>query len=112
MKREKKQKPYNPFTTRTIKRATVGRVKCYLRAVKPNPKDAYEKEKEIGMCYSNKGHASTPPSYSGEIYDPAKIYFYEIGANDGSYRKETDRTKALAAFENLVKFEQRQTQIN
>ena len=111
MKREKKQKPYNPFTNRTIKRANVGRVKCYLRAVKPNPKDAYGSKKMSGMCYNDKGHVSIP-LYGGEIYDPAKIYFYEIGANDGSYRKEIDKDKAIAAFENLVKFEQRQTQIN
>ena len=97
MKREKKQKPYNPFTTRTIKRATVGRVKCYLRAVKPNPFDKYgNDQREMSWLH----------------FDTSLVYYYEVGANDGSYRKETDKDKALTAFENLVKFEQRQTQIN
>lgn len=36
-----KKKEYNPFVTRTIKRETVGKVKCYLKAVKQNQKDAY-----------------------------------------------------------------------
>lgn len=112
MKREKKQKPYNPLVTRTIKRATVGHVKCYLRAVKPNPRDVFGTTKAAGFYYNAEGRNVTPSRPQAEQYDPAKIYFYEIGANDGSYRKETDKDKALAAFENLVKFEQRQTQIN
>lgn len=105
MKREKKQKPYNPIVTRTIKRATVGRVKCYLRAVKPNPRDVFGTTKAAGFYYNAEGHNVTPSRQQAEQYDPAKIYFYEVGANDGSYRKETNKDKALAAFENLVKFE-------
>lgn len=112
MKREQKQKPYNPIATRTIKRATVGRVKCYLRAVKPNPRDVFGTTKVTGFWYNIKGCNAAPFHSQAEQYDPAKIYFYEIGANDGSYRKETDKDKALTAFENLVKFEQRQTEIN
>lgn len=97
MKREKKQKPYNPFVARTVKRATVGRVKCYLRAVKPNPFNKYgDDQRKMSWLHFN----------------TSLIYYYEIGANDGSYRKETDKDKALAAFENLVKFEKRQTEIN
>lgn len=112
MKREKKQKPYNPFTTRTIKREKVGHVKCYLRAFKPNQRDVFGTTKVAGFWYNTKGCNAAPSHQQAEQYDPAKIYFYEIGANDGSYRKEKDKDKALAAFENLVKFEQRQTQIN
>ena len=112
MKREKKQKPYNPFTTRTIKRAKAGHVKYYLRAVKPNPRDVFRATKAAGFWYNKEGRNVTPSHPLAERYDSTKIYYYEIGANDGSYRKETDKDKALAAFENLVKFEQRQTQIN
>lgn len=99
-----KNKQYNPFTSRMIKRATVGRVKCYLRAVKQNPKDVHGDKKISGMVYNEKGYV-LPRFYSGEIYDPSLVYYYEIGANDGSYRKETDKDKALTAFNQLLEFE-------
>lgn len=41
-----KEKKYNLFTTRVIKRHTVGVVKCYLKAVKPNPKDGFGDKKK------------------------------------------------------------------
>lgn len=110
MKREKKQKPYNPFTTRTVKRATVGRVKIYLRAVKPNPFDKCGRKRVGEDVYGTKKFDWDTMTFDAE-YDPKTIYYYEIGANDGSFRKETDKDKVILAFENLVKFEQRQTEI-
>lgn len=109
MKREKKQKPYNPFTTRTVKRATVGRVKCYLRAVKPNQKDIFGVKKLAGTRYTQGGHVSLRSDV--ERYSPETIYYYEVGANDGSYRKCVTRAQAEQAFANLVNFETKQTEI-
>lgn len=95
--KNQKNKQYNPFTSRMIKRATVGRVKCYLRAVRPNPFDKYgNDQRKISWLH----------------FDTSLVYYYEIGANDGSYRKETDKDKALTVFNQLLEFEKRQTEIN
>lgn len=107
----KKQKEYNPFVTRTVKRETVGKVKCYLKAVKPNPKDVFGDVKINGQRYNNKGFCVTHSNPSAEQYDPTKIYFYEVGANDGSYRKCATREDADKRFAQLVEFEKRQTEI-
>ena len=104
-----KKKMYNPFVTRTIKRAAVGRVKCYLKAVKQNPKDAYGANKIPMKWYTIDGHVCLPP-YGG-IYCPGEVYYYEVGANDGSYRKCSTKEDALKAFGLLVEFEKRQTEI-
>lgn len=106
-----KKKEYNPFTTRAIKRETVGEIKCYLRAVKPNPKDVFGVKKENGMYYSTNGYKVSPSVYGAERYEFDKIYFYEVGANDGSYRKCTTRDDAEKRFAQLVEFEKRQMQI-
>lgn len=90
-----KEKQYNPFVTRTIKRAAVGRIKIYLLAVKPNPVN----EQGIDLR-----------KYPG-LFDASKIYYYEVGANDGSYRKCSTKEDALKAFGLLVEFEKRQTEI-
>lgn len=104
-----KKKQYNPFVTRTIKRATVGFIKCYLRAVKPNSKDAFGVKKLAGARYNQNGHVSVLTYL--ERYDPETVYYYEIGANDGSYRKCSTKEDALKAFGLLVEFEKRQTEI-
>lgn len=90
-----KKKQYNPFVTCTIKRATVGRVKIYLRAVKPNPVNEYGIDLRK---YPN-------------TFDASEIYYYEVGANDGSYRKCSTKEEALKAFGLFVEFEKRQTEI-
>lgn len=106
----KKEKEYNPFTTRTIRRSTVGNVKCYLKAIKQNPKDAYSAKKMPFARYTEKGHVCFFPN--GGIYDPSKVYYYEVGASDGSYRKCTTKEDAELRFSQLVEFEKRQSVIN
>lgn len=91
----KKQNEYNQFVTRTVKRETVGKVKCYLKAVKPNPFDKYHRKRA---------------EYDRD-YDAAQVYYYEVGANDGSYRKCTTRQDADKRFSQLIEFEKRQTEI-
>lgn len=105
-----KKKEYNPFATRTIKRETVGRVKCWLKAVKPNPKDAFGANKLEGARYDQKsGCVTFYPN--GEEYRKSVVYYYEVGANDGSYHKCTTREDAERRFAQLVEFEKRQTEI-
>lgn len=110
--KNEKKKVYNPFATRAIKRETVGKVKCYLRAVKPNPKDVFGVTKEEGLYYSQNGYKVSPVVYGAERYESGRIYFYEVGANDGSFRKCTTREDAETRFAQLVEFEKRQMQIN
>ena len=104
-----KKREYNPFATRTIKRATIGNVKCYLKAIKQNPKDAYGANKMPTARYTEKGHVCFFPN--GRIYDPEEVYYYEVVANDGSYRKCTKKEDAELKFSQLVEFEKRQSVI-
>lgn len=104
-----KKKEYNPFVVRTIKRKTVGKVKCYIKAVKPNPKDVFGIRKLAGARYTQAGHVSVQSNI--ERYDPETVYYYEIGASDRSYRKCTTREDAERRFAQLVEFEKRQTEI-
>ena len=102
-----KKKEYNSLAKRLIKRETVGTVKCYLRAVKPNQKDVFGVKKEDGMWYSTNGYKVSPVVYGAERYKSDRIYFYEVGANDGSYRKCTTREDAERRFAQLVEFEKK-----
>lgn len=104
-----KKKEYNPFYTRTLKRFKVGKVSGYLRAIKPNPKDVFGVEKLAGARYTQDGHVSVRSDV--ERYDPKTVYYYEVGANDGSYRKCTTIEEARQRFAQLYNFEQRQTEI-
>lgn len=106
-----KEKEYNPFRTVTIKRKQVGRVKCYLHAVKPNTHDVFGVKKVAGIWYNNKGVHSTPTCPSAEMYNPETVYYYEVAANDGSYRKLSRKDDALVRFAQLVEFEKKQTEI-
>ena len=106
--KNEKNKEYNPFAARTIKRETVGKVKCYLKAVKPNPKDAFGVNKLEGARYNFKSGLA---SIYGDIYYKSTVYYYEVGANDGSYRKCTTSEDTERAFAQLVEFEKRQTEI-
>ena len=104
-----KKKEYNPFTTKAIKREKVGEIKCYPRAVKPNPRDVFGVRKLAGARYTQAGFVSVQSNI--EMYSEGKVYYYEVGANDGSYRKCTTREDAERAFAQLVEFEKRQTEI-
>ena len=107
----KKQKKYNPFVSQTVERKTVGKVKCYLKVVKPNTRDVFGTTKAAGFWYDAEGRNVASSYPQAEQYDPTKIYFYEVGANDGSYRKCTSKEDALMRFAQLVEFEKRQTEI-
>lgn len=105
-----KKKEYNPFSTKTLKRFKVGKVRGYLRAVKPNQKDAFGAKKLEGARYDQgTGRVTSYPN--GEPYDKSTVYYYEVGANDGSYRKCTTIEEARQRFAQLYNFEQRQTEI-
>ena len=105
-----KQKEYNPFQTNVIKRESVGFVKCYVREVKENPKDIFGAKKLRGGRYEfETGRVVFYPQ--GRVYNPDEIFFYEVGSNDGSYRKCTTKEEALKCFAQLVEFEKKQTEI-
>lgn len=106
-----KKRPYNPFRTVVIKRAKVGKVKCFCKAVKPNPKGAYGVKKAEGLYYDDKGLTCTASYYGAEKFSHETVYYYEVGATDGSYRKCSTAEEALKWFEQLVEFEKRQTEI-
>lgn len=107
----KKKKEYNPLVTRTIKTQSVGKIRCFIKVVKPNPKDVFGTTKAAGFWYNMEGRNVARSYQQAEQFDPTKIYFYEVGANDGSYRKCTSEEDALMRFGQLVEFEKRQTQI-
>lgn len=104
-----KKKEYNPFSTKTLKRFKLGKVRGYLRAVKPNPKDAFGAKKLQGARYYQNGRVTFYPN--GEAYDQSTVYYYEVGASDGSYRKCTTIEEARQRFAQLYNFEARQTEI-
>lgn len=106
-----KKREYNPFSAKTLKRFKIGKISGYMRAVIPNPKNVFGVEKKSGLYYSQDGRNVTPAVYGAERYEADKIYFYEVGANDGSYRKCTTREDAETRFAQLIEFEKRQTQI-
>lgn len=106
-----KKRPYNPFRTVTIKTAKVDKVKCFCKAIKPNPKDAFGAKKAEGLYYNSNGHNCTPSYYGAERYSHETVYYYEVGANDGSYRKCMTIEDARQRFAQLYNFEQRQTEI-
>lgn len=107
----KRKRPYNPFRTVAIKTAKVGKVKCFCKAVKPNPNDVFGEKKAEGLYYNNNGRNVTPSYYGAERYSHETVYYYEVGASDGSYRKCATKEEALKRFEQLVDFEKRQTEI-
>lgn len=90
-----KKKTYNPFKTLTMKRRTVGNVKCYLKAIKPNPINKFGIDLRLHDPEFDAGH----------------VYYYEVCANDGSYRKCVTEEDAERRFAQLVEFEKRQTEI-
>lgn len=45
------------------------------------------------------------------VTDPDKVFYYEAKGSDGSYHKLTNEQDAIAAFNQLVEFEKRQTVI-
>lgn len=107
----KKKIPYNPLRTVAIKTAKVLKVNCFFKAVKPNPNDVFGMKKAEGLYYNNNGQNVTPSYYGAERYSHETVYYYEVGASDGSYRKCATKDEALRRFEQLVDFEKRQTEI-
>lgn len=106
-----KKKEYNPFASRTIKTQSVGKIRCFIKVVRPNPKDVFGTTKVDGFWYNMEGRNVAHSYPQAEQYDPTKIYFYEVGANDGSYRRCTNKEAAEIAFTLLVGFEKRQMQM-
>lgn len=107
----KKKKEYNPLVTRTIKTQSVSKIRCFIKVVKPNPRDVFGTTKAAGFWYNAEGRNVARSYPQAEQYDPTKIYFYEVGANDGSYRKCATREDADKRFAQLVEFEKRQAEI-
>ena len=107
----KKKNEYNRFVVRTIKTQSVGKIKCFVKAVKQNQKDVFGTKKEFGLFYNEKGFNVASSYPQAEQYDPTKIYFYEVVANDGSYRKCATKEESLMRFAQLIEFEKRQMQI-
>ena len=105
------KKEYNQFVERMIKTQSVGKIKCFVKAVKQNPKDVFGTKKEVGLFYNGKGFNVASSYPYAEQYDQTKIYFYEVGANDGSYRKCATEEESLMRFAQLIEFEKRQTKI-
>lgn len=83
------KKSLSHYTLKTIKRAKINNVKCYLRAYQTKSVDPVSLEKR-----------------------PLIVFYYEVTASDGSYRKLTNEQDALKAFEELVAFEKRHMHFN
>lgn len=107
----KKKRPYNPFRTVAIKTAKVGKVKCFCKVVKPNPNDVFRVKKADGLYYNNNWRNCTQSYYGAERYSHETVYYYKVGATDGSYRKCVTKEEALKRFKQLVYFDKRQTEI-
>ena len=94
-----------------IKTAQVGKVKCFCKAIKPNPKDVFGAEKADGLYYNNNGRNCIESYHGAERFSHDTVYYYEVVANDGSYRKCATEEESLMRFAQLIEFEKRQTQI-
>lgn len=79
-------KKLSPYCNKILRRAKIQNVKCKLSAYQTKAFD---------------------PLSGEEI--PLRIFYYEVSASDGSYRKLTNKQDAIEAFEKLVEFEKRQT---
>ena len=80
-----KQKKFNPYCMRTIKRTKVNGVRIYLKAYQTKPQD---------LC--------------GQPV-PERIFFYQITSSDGGGVKCADKDNALLKYEQMIEFEKRQT---
>ncbi len=107
-----KKKQYDPFRTLTIKTEAVGKIKCFIKAIKPNPNDMYGAKKGDGIHYNLQGLCCKQSDFGAEMYDKTRVYYYEVGASDGSYRKCITHEEAQKRFEELIAFEKRQTYIH
>ena len=75
----------SPYTLKTIKRAKVNGVKCYLKA------------------YQTK--SVNPVSLKEQ---PFMVFYYEVSASDGSYQKTTNEQHAHELYDYLLEFQKRQ----
>lgn len=105
-----KTKNYKFFSNQTLRREKVGQVKCYLKAVRQNPLDEYGR-KRVGPERINADDFDPYSEVIDAKYDITHVYWYEVGANDGSYRRCMKREEAFTAFAQLVEFEKRQTSL-
>lgn len=80
-----KKATLSPYMNKTLRRAKVQNVKCKLTAYMHRFKEG--------------------------VTDPDKVFYYEVKGSDGSYKKLLTEQEAIAAFEQLVEFEKRQTVI-
>ena len=77
-----KKKTLSPYMNKTIKRIKIQGVKCKL------------------SCYL--------PRHKEGLADPNIVFYYEVSASDGSYKKLLNEQDAIKAFAQLVEFEKRQ----
>ena len=80
------ERKLNPYCYRTLKRAKANGVKIVLRT----------RQTRNGLTDAN----------GNKI--PVNIFFYEVKASDGGYKKVFDLTTAQTIFEKMVEFEKRQ----
>lgn len=88
----------NPFCTKTLKRSKIDNVKCWLKVYM----------RKDFACVINE---SNPNEFCYQEIGERKILYYIVGASDGSNRKICDKQQAEKAYEQLIKFEKRQTKI-
>ena len=79
------KKTLSPYMNKTINRTNIHGVKCKLSAYQTRAIDPR----------------------SG-LQQPHVVFYYEVSASDGSYKKLLNEQDAIKAFEQLVEFEKRQ----
>lgn len=102
-----KTKNYKFFAKQTLRKEKVGQVRCYLKVVRQNPLDKYG-SKRVGLDRLNAEDFDPYTEVIDVQYDITHVYWYEVGANDGSYHRYITREEAFTAFAQLVEFEKRQ----
>lgn len=80
------KKNLSPYQTKYLRRAKIQNVKCKLSAYQTRAIDPLTGQEQ-----------------------PLIVFYYEVSASDGSYKKLTNKEDAEKAFEQLVEFEKRQT---
>lgn len=79
------KKCLSPYQNKTYRRTKVNGVKCKLTAYQTRRFDPASGEEQ-----------------------PHIVFYWEVSASDGSYRKLLDEQAAIAAYEQLIEFEKRQ----
>lgn len=79
------KKSLSPYTLKTIKRAKVNGVKCFLKAYQTKSVDPVSQQAQ-----------------------PFMVFYYEVSASDGSYHKTTNEQQAHELYGHLLEFQKRQ----